>query len=84
MGKYKQLVDPLMRLHINISSHLRLSLKLKKSGEQMAKIFVKSGENEWLLKIKSGELYFNVAKVVAKEKFNPEQALTMDYKHGNE
>ena len=34
-------------------------------------------ENEWLLKFKSGELYFNVAKVVAKEKFNPEQALHM-------
>ena len=48
----------------------------------MAKIFVKSGENEWLLKIKSGDLYFNVAKVMAKEKFNPEQALLvyMTYK----
>ena len=44
MGEYKQLMDPLMRLHINISSPLSLSLKLKKGGEQMAKIFVKSGE----------------------------------------
>ena len=42
---------------------------------QMAKIINKSGENEWLLKFKSGELYFNVAKLVTKEKCNPEQAL---------
>ena len=44
-----------MRLHVNISSPLCLALKLKKSGEQMTEIFVKSGENEWLLKLKSGE-----------------------------
>ena len=35
----------------------------------------KNGENKWLLKFKGGEFVFNVAKVVAKEKFNPEQAL---------
>ena len=40
----------------------------------VAKVFIISGENKWLLKIKSGELYFNMANVVAKEKFNPEQA----------
>ena len=49
--------------------------KMASKRPQMAKIFIKSGENECLLKIKSGELYFNVEKVVAKEKFNPEQAL---------
>ena len=56
MGEYKQLDDPLMRLHINICLKLCLLSLTKMASKRPldCKIFIKSDENKWLLKIKSG------------------------------
>ena len=52
---YKYLLETM--LVVNDINGFETSSWLK-SGEEMAKIFVRSGESEWLLKFKSGERNF--------------------------